>query len=1079
MKKVLSRILILCMIIALFAGLPPMQAAAPAILINQVYGTLDNTGAISHGFVELYNLSDVEVSLDSYSLQYAESEHIRWQVLPLSGTIQPRSSFLIRCLGFEGGEPRFFLEQFDMEWDEAISNRAYSIALVDGSLPLNAAIEDRLILDLVGAANDAKVDTAYTFEGAPFNGISKQKSLRRKDFTDTNNNKADFEALDYRSSGLTDAQLAEVKPRSSRDGAWGKDVLPNNKKLSFSHEAGLYDAGFSLKLSTGYKGGVIRYTTDGSDPSPESAEFSAAIQIRDKTAEPNVLSAITAIANTEYYPPTEPVYKGNAVKAQVFSRDGLPLTGVYTKSYFVNSKYKGLPIISIVTDASNFFDRDIGIYYRRNFNNSGADWERPAHLEFIEADGSVALSQNVGVRINGGSTRGQAQKALRFYASASRDAEHPLFDYDIFGGAAQDMDGKSITSFRRFIIRNAGQDWYNTLVSDSLSQRLAEGLSTVPYQAYRPAVAFLNGEFWGIYNIRERIDEYSLSDKYGIKDEKKIQIVEMGASGEGGDWEYSWEPSNDASAADRQLYDEMEAWFKGNADLSSAADYEKAQTFIDINNFIDYYILETYAANADWPSNNIEMWRYQTDEYPLLGAAASPTDGRWRFILKDMDTGFWDYNLVVQDGPLNPMYWSSRTDVKKPHYAAGLNYTYNSFAKLLNPKGHHDDKRNSVWATLLFRRLSTNAAFTREFVNRYCNLLNTNFAPDIVTPKIDEMVGAIREVIPQQIARWNRPFNWDEKVASLYTFAENRPQAIKEHLAATGEFGLQPGNPMKTITLKTDAEEGYLQINGMDILPSATGVSDPALWSGDYFEGLPQRITAVPYKGYTFVKFVVGDKSYVQNPLPLPLDDSLTVTAVFKKSDVKAEAWESPFADVADGDWFYNDVSYMVTNKLFIGTTEDTFSPKAPMTRGMLVTVLYRMQDAAEASYSNPFTDVPEGAYYTEAVKWAAGIGLVQGIGGGLFAPEAFVTRQDMAAVLTRAAAIDAASAGIFVTPEYRVFADEDAIAGYAKDALQTMNKLGIINGKGGGVIDPKGAATRAEFAAMLHRLLAIADRLK
>jgi hypothetical protein len=172
---------------------------------------------------------------------------------------------------------------------------------------------------------------------------------------------------------------------------------------------------------------------------------------------------------------------------------------------------------------------------------------------------------------------------------------------------------------------------------------------------------------------------------------------------------------------------------------------------------------------------------------------------------------------------------------------------------------------------------------------------------------------------------------------------------------------------------------------------------------------------------------------------------------------------------VKTSDWFYGDVEYAHKNGLFVGTSATTFEPSNAMTRAMLVTVLWRMQGCPSAG-GRPFTDVADDLWYFEAVAWAAAEEIVIGIGGGLFSPEADISRQDMAVMLMRY--IDHIGYKYAVDDDYRLFADEEAISDYAKNAVQNLNKLGVIYGRGNGVIDPRGKATRAEVAAMLHRLL-------
>ncbi|MDR2355905.1 MAG: S-layer homology domain-containing protein, partial [Clostridiales Family XIII bacterium] len=186
--------------------------------------------------------------------------------------------------------------------------------------------------------------------------------------------------------------------------------------------------------------------------------------------------------------------------------------------------------------------------------------------------------------------------------------------------------------------------------------------------------------------------------------------------------------------------------------------------------------------------------------------------------------------------------------------------------------------------------------------------------------------------------------------------------------------------------------------------------------------------------------------------------------------DAAAAAWENPFSDVKESDWFYGDVEYAHTNGLFAGTSATSFSPNALMTRGMLVTVLGRLHGVDQSAYATSgFGDVAAGRYYTAYVEWAKENGIVMGTGSS-FAPDAEITRQDLAAIVTRY--IDFADKHFPVTLQYTIFADETAIADYAKNAVQTLSGGGILTGKPGNSFDPRGSATRAEVAAVLHRFI-------
>jgi hypothetical protein len=196
-----------------------------------------------------------------------------------------------------------------------------------------------------------------------------------------------------------------------------------------------------------------------------------------------------------------------------------------------------------------------------------------------------------------------------------------------------------------------------------------------------------------------------------------------------------------------------------------------------------------------------------------------------------------------------------------------------------------------------------------------------------------------------------------------------------------------------------------------------------------------------------------------------------------KKDDTDTAAagsWaDNPFFDVLPTDWFYGDIEFVVKHGLFLGATATSFQPQASMDRGMIVTVLGRLYGVDQSKYAAAapeFSDVPAGAYYAPYVAWAKENGIVNGIGDGLFAPNANVSRQDFAVLILRYA--DFAKKQFPTTRQFSTFSDSAEIAGYAQNAIQTLYNGGIINGVGNNTINPKGSAKRAEVAAMLHRFV-------
>ena len=196
---------------------------------------------------------------------------------------------------------------------------------------------------------------------------------------------------------------------------------------------------------------------------------------------------------------------------------------------------------------------------------------------------------------------------------------------------------------------------------------------------------------------------------------------------------------------------------------------------------------------------------------------------------------------------------------------------------------------------------------------------------------------------------------------------------------------------------------------------------------------------------------------------------TITINQSAAEGDGSEDGWINPFTDVRTGDWFYADVAYVVQQELFNGTSATSFSPNLPMTRGMLVTVLGRMAGIDPDDYRGAsFSDVDENQYYAPYVKWAADMGIVTGIGDNRFAPDANISRQDLAVILNNYA--DKMGIIMMLTLQNVVFTDSDDIAAYATDAVSKLVAAGVISGRDDGSFDPLGNATRAEVAAMLHR---------
>ena len=239
-------------------------------------------------------------------------------------------------------------------------------------------------------------------------------------------------------------------------------------------------------------------------------------------------------------------------------------------------------------------------------------------------------------------------------------------------------------------------------------------------------------------------------------------------------------------------------------------------------------------------------------------------------------------------------------------------------------------------------------------------------------------------------------------------------------------------------------------------------------------KGSTVTVTVKPDEGYELDKLTVTDKNGDSVKLTDKGDgkytfkmpaSKVTVEAVF--TAVEPEPEGLPFTDVTSGDWFYDAVAYVYDKGMMEGTTDTTFAPTMNLTRSMIAQVLYNLEERPEAPGAAGFPDVAAGAWYADAVNWAAARGIVKGYDTGAFGPEDSVTREQLAAILYRyaqAKGYDTTQGGMAV----REFSDSASISDWAQTAMSWAVNAQVLSGKGNGVLDPQGTATRAEVAQML-----------
>jgi hypothetical protein len=660
----------------------------------------------------------------------------------------------------------------------------------------------------------------------------------------------------------------------------------------FSRAGGFYNTGFDLFLSSTDLGAEIRYTLDGSEPTTNSPAFTAALAVRDRSGESNLLSMIsgTSTANQHtdgWFPPNGTVNKATVVRARSFRAGAWP-SPIETHTYFVFSNAAqryALPVISLAINSNDLFNYTTGIYVLgkvftdytnahpgefltghtpANYTQRGDAWERRAHLEYFEGsvngivisasgqeapgeadmtipltDPSATFAQNVIVDIQGQSSRSFRQKSLGVKARGDSPPANTIA-YELWPGLA-DRAGRAMTEFPNLRLANSGNDWNETLFRDALCHRICAptGIDTL---AYRPMVVFLDGEYWGIHNAREQLDPLYFERHYGVPRDEVVICETIGTLVDG-------------RPGDQQHFLLMRAFIETN-DMTNPANYAWVQTQMDVRNFIAYQASEIYIANADWPHNNIRFWRKRTAQFETN--APSGHDGRWRWALFD-------------------------TDLSYAHSWSG-GYGDNTLAAALNPAGRPGI--NAPWSTLIFRRLMTNSEFRREFINTYADHLNSTFKENRADTLINEMQSVIAGSMPEHIQRWrtmgNSWITWSNNVRSMRTFASQRPINCRQHLVT--QLGL---GGFATVTLNVShTNRGRLRINTLVIDAGTPGVTNALAypWRGTYFRGVPIELQALPSPGYVFAGWSNRADLGLQDTITVNLSNNVTWTALFERS---------------------------------------------------------------------------------------------------------------------------------------------------------------------------------------------------
>ena len=507
-------------------------------------------------------------------------------------------------------------------------------------------------------------------------------------------------------------------------------------QVSFSNPGGYYSQSFSLTLSAG-AGQQIHYTTDGSTPTTQSPQYSQPLLLSKELYSTQNIYLIRETHESQWNPPAS-VDHAIVLRAAAFSPDGSQVGKVITHTYLVTEllgRAPQLPAVSIALDKEKLFDPDSGIFSPNgftlddpfntgNFNQHGREWERLANVEYLEPQGG-GFSQLLGIRAHGGTSRQLMQKALKLYARSeygTKKISYPLFDELPY------------ESFKRLVLKPFSAAWTEAGVQDRLANAIGRPLHFLSL-ASRPVALYINGEYWGIYYLQESPDE-RLIEQIDDVDETDVDLI--------GSWLGLEENGSN------EHFMEFMRWLE-TANLADSLQYQHICSTIDIDNFIDYQLFESFIANGDWPANNMRCYQHGSS--------------LWRWIFYDGDGAFINANV---------------------HMDSIITY-------------QGDDSWPSCReATLCLRKLLDSPQFVQRFGERLYQLTYTDFSYTHTAPLLMQARQEIAAEVSYQSQRFGTPqdsSHWEQAINRIDLFLRQRPDTYFQQMLNLIGLPLSDGQP--------------------------------------------------------------------------------------------------------------------------------------------------------------------------------------------------------------------------------------------------------------------------------------------
>lgn len=656
-------------------------------------------------------------------------------------------------------------------------------------------------------------------------------------------------------------------------------------KPTANYAPGTYLSNINVALNHTEPGVTIFYTLNGNEPTPSDYVYSGPINLGSRVGEPNNYSMIptnpsltypygtytTSRANNRgWLPPYSEVFKINILRFKAF-KPGFAPSETVTHTYIIDTEGTGLysfPILSFVIDSLDMFSDETGIYVYGdhpdgNYSNKGALWERIAHFEYFKMDGTLGYAQTTRTRMHGGGSRHSAKKNLRLYGETN---EFTNFRYPFF-------DNIELDKFKRLLIR-AGGHRPDCFPRDDLANYFTQGLNA-DQQHYKYVILFINGEYWGIHALRERVDKYFIQNQFGI-DDNDVTIL---------DQEYDVQDGHASDSLEMKLLEN----FVSINNMSLSSNYAYAENRMDIDNYIDYMCSEIFLSNEDWVYSNVVIWR-KTGAYDPTKPKGQ--DGKFRWIFYDLDGAF--------GGSCDNAYYTVNT-LENATIESGL---YSSY-------------------TRLFRGLLDNEEFRLKFIRRMSDLTNSWFKSNTTTEKLTATYDLLTPEMMPTIERWRYPSvattivdrnteipsftQWNETFNLLDRFLRRRGAKVHEHM-------MEKWGYTDTSYIQVDVNNsamGQVKINSLLINPQLPGVEAGIYpWQGRYINNIEHQLVAIPLPGYEFVEW--QETGSTNDTISINLIGDTSLTAIFQLSNDYApvvinEVMPSNDANLADNFGDYDD----------------------------------------------------------------------------------------------------------------------------------------------------------------------------